>query len=221
MPLDVPCLVRAKPNNDAQASNAANRSASYANIRSRLIDWPSLMRPNNEVWLIDCTQEVHSEAILSILNEAIANSTALYDYAPRTLESMDTWFSTKQMGKCPVVGAVDARGKLLAFASWGTFRAFPAYKYTVEHSVYVHHEHREQGLGKMLMRDLIRRAQQAQLHVMIGCIDASNTASIRLHIDLGFTHAGTFKEVGFKFGTWLDVAFYQLILSTPLTPQEG
>ncbi|MDW7640215.1 N-acetyltransferase family protein, partial [Klebsiella pneumoniae] len=77
----------------------------------------------------------------------------------------------------PVIGVVDELGKLLGFASWGTFRAFPAYKYTVEHSIYIHHEHRGCGLSKVLMQALIQRAQQAQLHVLIGCIDATNQAS--------------------------------------------
>ncbi|MFX6296384.1 N-acetyltransferase family protein, partial [Acinetobacter baumannii] len=92
------------------------------------------------------------------LNEAIVNSTALYDYVPRPPQAMETWFAAKRAGGFPVVGAVDASGKLLGFASWGTFRAFPAYKYTVEHSVYVHHECRGRKLGERLLRELIRRA---------------------------------------------------------------
>lgn len=174
-----------------------------------------------ELRLIDCTEAEHSAAILAILNEAIANSTALYDYKPRTLESMATWFATKRANGFPVVGAVDAKGNLVGFASWGTFRAFPAYKYTVEHSVYIHHEHRGRGLGKLLMLELIRRARAADVHVLVGCIDASNSGSIGLHQKLGFVHAGTFSQVGFKFGRWLDAAFYQLNLETPAHPVDG
>ena len=160
-----------------------------------------------DLHLIDCTEAEHASAILDILNEAILNSTALYDYVPRPLESMNTWFATKRENNFPVIGVVDNAGKLLGFASWGTFRAFPAYKYTVEHSIYIHHEHRGAGLSKLLMQELIKRAKQAQLHVLMGCIDASNEASIGLHKKLGFEHAGTFKQVGFKFGRWLDAAF--------------
>ncbi|MDC4690882.1 N-acetyltransferase family protein [Acinetobacter baumannii] len=171
--------------------------------------------------LIDCNEAEHAAAILEILNDAIVNSTALYDYIPRSLDSMKTWFSVKRENGFPVIGVVDELGKLLGFASWGTFRAFPAYKYTVEHSIYIHHEHRGRGLSKVLMQALIQRAQQAQLHVLIGCIDATNQASIGLHEKMGFTQAGTFKQVGFKFGQWLDAAFYQLILNTPFEPLDG
>lgn len=176
---------------------------------------------NEAVCLVDCSEDAHAAAILAILNEAIAHSTALYDYAPRPPEAMAAWFATKRAHGFPVVGAVDASGKLLAFASWGTFRAFPAYKYTVEHSVYVHHEHRGQGLGKTLIAELIRRARAADLHALVGCIDASNQGSIALHERLGFTHSGTLQQVGFKFGRWLDAAFYQLLLNTPARPVDG
>ncbi|QEI07063.1 N-acetyltransferase [Pigmentiphaga aceris] len=171
--------------------------------------------------LIDCTEADHAAAILDILNDAIVNSTALYDYVPRPPEAMKTWFATKRANGFPVIGVVDEAGVLLGFASWGTFRAFPAYKYTVEHSVYVHHQHRGQGLAKHLMQALIQRAQEAQVHVLVGCIDASNVGSITLHERLGFVHTGTIKEVGFKFGKWLDAAFYQLTLATPTAPVDG
>ena len=176
---------------------------------------------NDDVRLIDCEEAIYASAILDILNEAIVNSTALYDYAPRSLQAMANWFAVKREKEFPVVGAVDASGNLLGFASWGAFRAFPAYKYTVEHSVYVHHAQRGRGLGRLLMQELVRRAREAQLHVLVGCIDASNTGSIKLHTSLGFTHSGTFPQVGFKFGRWLDAAFYQLVLNTPAQPVDG
>lgn len=173
------------------------------------------------VRFIDCVEDRHAVAILEILNDAIVNSTALYDYVPRPPEAMATWFAAKRANGFPVIGAVDASGVLMGFASWGTFRSFPAYKYTMEHSVYVHHEHRGKGLGKALMSEIIRRAREADVHALVGCIDASNEGSIGLHKGLGFTHAGTFNEVGFKFGRWLDAAFYLLILDTPAAPVEG
>lgn len=170
--------------------------------------------------VIRCTHDAHASQILDILNEAIANSTALYDYAPRTLQSMVGWFQTKAAKQFPVIGVVEG-GRLAGFASYGTFRAWPAYKYSVEHSVYVHHDHRGKGLGRVLMERLIDAAIEQQYHVMIGAIDVSNASSIRLHEQVGFVHAGTIRHAGFKFGRWLDVAFYQRILETPTHPVDG
>jgi L-amino acid N-acyltransferase len=170
---------------------------------------------------ITCNDASHAIAILDIFNDAIANSTALYDYQPRSIDSMTTWFATKAAGNFPVIGAIDATGELLGFASYGTFRAWPAYKYTIEHSVYVHKNYRGQGIGRSLLQQLIIAAQQQEYHTMIGGIDMSNTASIALHEKLGFTHAGTIKQAGFKFGRWLDLGFYQLILATPTHPIDG
>lgn len=170
---------------------------------------------------IDCTLDAHADAILDIFNEAIVNSTALYDYQPRPRESMDGWFKTKQANRFPVIGAVDEQGRLLGFASYGTFRAWPAYKYSVEHSVYVHKDHRGQGLGQLLMERLIAAARERQVHVMVGGIDIANQGSIALHEKLGFAHAGTIRQAGFKFGRWLDLGFYQLVLDTPADPVDG
>lgn len=171
--------------------------------------------------LVDCSHARHADQILAIFNDAIAASTALYDYKPRPREAMQGWFQAKQQGGFPVVGYENEAGELMAFASYGTFRAWPAYKYSVEHSVYVDGRFRGRGLGEALMRELIQRARANQVHVLIGGIDAANQGSIRLHEKLGFTHAGTIREAGFKFGRWLDLAFYQLTLDTPEKPVDG
>lgn len=171
--------------------------------------------------IVPCTYEGHADAILEIFNEAILNSTALYDYKPRTLQSMVSWFETKRAGNFPVIGVEDAAGRLLAFGSYGSFRAWPAYKYTVEHSVYVHASHRGKGLGRVVMEALISAARANDLHALMGGIDAANAASIALHERLGFQHVGTLPQVGFKFGRWLDLAFYQLLLDTPAHPVDG
>ena len=170
---------------------------------------------------VQCTFERHGAAILDILNDAIVNSTALYDYHPRQMQNMVSWFEAKRAGHFPVIGIEDTQGTLLAFGSYGTFRAFPAYKYTVEHSVYVHKDHRGHGLGAQIMQALIEAARQHGLHALIGAIDASNSGSIALHERLGFQYVGTLPQVGFKFGRWLDLAFYQLLLDTPTHPVDG
>jgi L-amino acid N-acyltransferase len=171
--------------------------------------------------LIDCTFDQHAAAMLDIFNDAIANSTALYEYKPRTMETMVNWFATKTANRFPVIAALDDDDTLMGFASWGTFRAFPANKYSVEHSVYVHKVHRGKGVSVALMRELVTRARAAELHTLIGGIDATNDVSISLHKKLGFTHAGTIQHAAFKFGRWLDLAFYQLILETPNNPVDG
>jgi L-amino acid N-acyltransferase YncA len=169
---------------------------------------------------VQCTAQQHAAPILEILNEAIANTTALYEYQPRTLESIRSWFADKAAGRFPVIGAAEG-GTLLGFATYGTFRARAAYKYTVEHSVYVHTDHRGRGIGKALMHELIAAARQQQYHVLVGGIDIANGVSVAMHERLGFTHAGTIRQAAYKFGRWLDLGFYQLILETPESPADG
>lgn len=171
--------------------------------------------------LVPCTYERHAPSILAIFNDAIATSTALYDYRPRQPASMVGWFEAKRAGGFPVIGLEDAAGTLLGFGSYGSFRAWPAYKYTVEHSIYVHQASRGRGLGRVLLRELIAAARRQDKHALMGGIDASNQASVALHESLGFRHVGTLPQVGFKFGRWLDLAFYQLLLDTPLAPVDG
>jgi L-amino acid N-acyltransferase len=175
----------------------------------------------NAPTIVRCNFERHAEAILEIFNDAILHSTALYDYQPRTLQNMVAWFDAKRAGDFPVIGIEDSEGVLVGFGSYGTFRAWPAYKYTVEHSVYVHKDHRGRGLGRTVMLELIAAARGNDVHAMIGGIDASNAGSIALHEQLGFKHVGTLAQVGFKFGGWLDLAFYQLLLDTPAHPVDG
>jgi phosphinothricin acetyltransferase len=170
--------------------------------------------------VIQCSAAIHAPAVLEILNEAIRNSTALYEYKARTAADMASWFAEKAAGGFPVIGMQEA-GVLLGFATYGTFRARAAYKYTVEHSVYVHEDHRARGVGKALLQELIARAREQQYHVLVGGIDVANAVSVRLHQRLGFTHAGTIRQSAFKFGRWLDLGFYQLVLDTPTQPVDG
>jgi L-amino acid N-acyltransferase len=171
--------------------------------------------------IVTCDAARHSAPILAIFNDAIANSTALYDYKPRALESMVSWFDAKTKGRYPVIGVENDAGELMGFASFGPFRNWPAYKYSVEHSIYVDARFRGQGLGRVLLKEIIAAAEKQDYHVMVGGIDAANGVSIKLHESLGFTHAGTVQHAGFKFGRWLDLAFYQLILRTPAAPVDG
>ena len=133
---------------------------------------------------------------------------------------MMSWFETKQRGDFQIIGVVNDDGALMGFGSYGVFRTNRAYKYTIEHSLYVSQQFRGQGVGRMLLRELIAAAQRQDYHVMVGVIDSQNGASISLHRSYGFEHAGTVRQAGYKFGRWLDVEFHQLILSNPQHPVE-
>ena len=170
--------------------------------------------------IISCTKE-HSSAILEILNEAILNSTALYDYVPRGPETMNPWFDIKIKNNFPVIGLMSDEDDLLAFGTYGTFRAWPAYKYSVEHSLYVHKDHRGKGYGKIILQQLIQDAKSKDYHNLIAGIDSQNISSIKLHEASGFVFSGRIKHAGYKFSRWLDLDFYQLLLSTPDHPREG
>jgi L-amino acid N-acyltransferase len=164
--------------------------------------------------VIRCGRE-HLEAIRGIYNHEIVHTTALYEYEPRSIETMAAWWAAKQAAGLPVLGIEAEPGVLAGFASWGPFRPFPAYGHTVEHSVYVDSRFRVRGIGRALLASLIEEACDRNLHTLVGVIDATNAASIGLHRRLGFTHSGTVREAGFKFGRWLDVEYWQLILATP------
>jgi phosphinothricin acetyltransferase len=158
-------------------------------------------------------------AILAIYNDAILTTTAVYDYQPHTLAMRQAWYDAKVAGGWPLFVADDA-GAVVGFSSLGPFRAWAAYKYTVENSVYVAADRRGQGIGKLLLPPLIDAARRMEMHAIIAGIDATNVASYRLHQSFGFVEVAHFREVGYKFGRWLDLKFLELLLATPHKPQE-
>ena len=161
------------------------------------------------------------EAIRAIYNDAILHTTALYEYQPRSAETIHAWWRAKQQAGYPVLGVERADGTLAGFASWGPFRPFPAFKYSVEHSVYVAADSRGEGIGRRLLEAIVAEALRHEIHLLVGAIDATNTASLALHRALGFEHAGTIRSAGFKFGRWLDLEFWQRSLPTPHRPVDG
>lgn len=150
-------------------------------------------------------------ALLSIYNDIILHTTAVYDYEPHTLEMRKQWFETKKQQGFPVFVA-EEKGRILGFSSIGPFRAWAAYKYSAENSVYVAAEARGKGIGKLLIPPLIAAAKNLQLHTIIAGVDAANESSLRLHRSFGFEEVAHFKQVGWKFERWLDLKFLQLIL---------
>ena len=149
--------------------------------------------------------------MLEIYNDVILNTTAVYNYDPHTLQMRTEWFETKQQQGFPVFVA-EENNVILGFSTIGPFRAWQAYKFTVENSVYVKADCRGKGVGKLLMPPLIDAAKKLGLHAIVAGIDATNEVSIALHKQFGFTEVAHFKEVGYKFDRWLDLKFLELIV---------
>jgi L-amino acid N-acyltransferase YncA len=158
--------------------------------------------------------------ILEIYNDAILNTTAVYTYDPLTVEMLNQWYKEKQDKGLPVFVA-EIGGRVAGFASYGPFRPWPAYKYSVEHSIYVNKDFRRQGIAKKLLRVLIDKAEASGLHTIVAGIDSANVVSISLHREFGFREAGMLAQVGYKFGRWLDLQFMQLILSNDISRNEN
>jgi phosphinothricin acetyltransferase len=152
-----------------------------------------------------------AETIVAILNYYILNSTALYDYDIRTTEMQQTIFDEKLKKGFPVIVAtIDER--IVGFGYYSEFRFREAYKFTVEHSVYVVQGEHGNGIGNILLQNLIDLAKQQKLHTMIAVIDSENQNSIRFHEQFGFEIAGNIKESGYKFDRWLHSIIMQLML---------
>ncbi|WP_159023817.1 GNAT family N-acetyltransferase [Formosa sp. L2A11] len=149
--------------------------------------------------------------ILDILNYEILNSTVLYDYKERTFEQQLKWFKQKEADKMPVLIAENENG-VIGFGTYGIFRPWDAYLFSIEHSIYVNNNSRGIGIGKQLLSKLIELAKEQKYHTMIAGVDSSNEGSVEFHKKFGFKEIGTFKEVGFKFDKWLDLKFLQLLL---------
>ena len=158
--------------------------------------------------------------LLEIYNDIILTTTAVFEYRPHTLDMREQWFETKKEQGFPVIVA-EEENEIVGFSSFGPFRNWAAYKYSVENSVYVSKQRRGRGIGKLLLAPLIGEAKQLQMHTIIASIEATNETSLRLHKSLGFEEVAHFKQVGFKFGRWLDLKFLQLILNEPNNPVEA
>ena len=160
-------------------------------------------------------------AMTAIYNEVVANSTAIYNDKPSTLDERREWFRVRSGGGWPVLAAL--RGdEVVGYASFAEFRgAWPGYLFSVEHSVYVHADCRQQGIGSTLVQALLPIAAAMDKHVMIGGIDAANEGSLRMHQRLGFERVAHFREVGRKFGRWLDLVFMQRFLDGPGATRAG
>ena len=149
-------------------------------------------------------------ALLEIYNREVLESTATLDAEPRSLTDQRQWLADRSGGHVVIVVEVD--GVVAGFASLSPFKARAAYRPTVENSVYVAPGNQRRGLGRALMAELIDRARLHGFHSIIARIAEGNPGSIALHEALGYTVVGVEREVGRKFGRWLDVTELQLML---------
>jgi len=156
-------------------------------------------------------------AILPIHNQAVRETTAVWNSIESDLAGRETWLAERQAAGFPVLVA-EIDGSVAGFASFGHFRAWPGYRFTVEHSVYVAAEKQGQGVGRALLAALIERARANGKHAMIAGIEAGNAGSIALHTALGFREVGRLPQVGAKFDRWLDLIFLQLTLDERAAP---
>jgi L-amino acid N-acyltransferase len=150
------------------------------------------------------------DAILAIYNDAVIHTTATYDYEPRTMDAQRQWLEAKRAQNFPVLVGLEA-GTVSGFASYGRFRPWAAYLYTVENSIYVAPERRGRGIGTAILGPLLESARSRGFHAMVAGIDATNEASLKLHAKFGFEKVAHFHEVGWKFERWLDLVFLERI----------
>jgi L-amino acid N-acyltransferase YncA len=170
-----------------------------------------MIRPANEADL---------PGILSIYNDVIISSTAVYTDSPVPLQERKAWLDARRAQRYPVLVSVDGPD-VMGFASFGDFRPWPGYRHTVEHTVHVRRDRRGSGIGGRLVRELFPLAIALGKHVMIAGVDASNEASLRFHERLGFEKVAHFREVGHKFGRWLDLVFLQRFLNDRELPNSN
>ncbi|MGL2986038.1 N-acetyltransferase family protein [Flavobacterium sp. RSSA_27] len=156
-------------------------------------------------------QTEDTQAILDIINYNILHSTALYDYNIRTYEQQKAILEDKLAKSFPVIVA-EVDGQVVGFGMYSEFRFREAYKFTVEHSVYVANEFHGKGIGNLLLAELITLAKAQKLHTMIAVIDSENQGSVLFHEKFGFQTVGIIKESGYKFDRWLHSVFMQLLL---------
>lgn len=149
-------------------------------------------------------------AINDIYNHYVLTSTCTYEEEPVSLAAREEWFAGHDERHPVTVAELD--GRVVGWASLSLHRVRSAYRYSVENSVYIDREHHRRGLGAALLTDLIARARDLGYHTLVAGCDSAQTASIGLHERHGFERVAHFRQVGFKFGRWLDVIFLQRML---------
>jgi L-amino acid N-acyltransferase len=180
-------------------------------LRSTIIPVHSVIRQTMK-FQVRPADSADLRAILEIYNEAVANTTASYDYEPRSMDRQAGWFDEHMAAGLPVFVAVDDAGTVLGWGSLSRFHDRKGFRFTVENSLYVRPSAQKQGIGGRLLAAIVVAAQELKLVAVIAAVDAENAASIRLHEKHGFEQVGHFKKVGYKFDRWLDVVYLEKLV---------
>jgi phosphinothricin acetyltransferase len=159
------------------------------------------------------------DQITAIYNDVLANSTAIYSDRPATVEERISWWRGRIAQGFPVLVAAEA-AHIAGFATFGDFRAWPGYRFTVEGTVHITSGSRGQGIGTELLRAILARAKAMGKHIMIAGVDSENAASLRFLERFGFEPAGHLREVGYKFDRYLDLVFLQYWITPPVGAAE-
>ena len=156
-----------------------------------------------------------AEPIMAIYNREVTTSTATFDLVPRSLADQREWLAARSGAFSAIVAVLDGEadgGQVVGFASLSPYKERAAYRTTVEDSVYVHRDHTGRGIGRLLLDRLVDIARDSGFHSVIARIEAGGAASRALHAACGFDLVGVERQVGRKFGRWLDVAVMQIVL---------
>jgi L-amino acid N-acyltransferase YncA len=154
------------------------------------------------------------DEITAIYNEVLTNSTAIYNDQPASVSNRIDWWRVRIEQHNPVLVATDGE-KICGFGSYGDFRSWPGYRYTVEGTVHIASGLRGKGVGSLLLNALIAEARHAGKHSMIAGVDSENAASLRFLERFGFERVGHLREVGFKFDRFLDLVLLQCWITPP------
>lgn len=158
--------------------------------------------------------------ITAIYNSIVLSSTAIYNDQPSTIEERAEWWIRRVEKGFPVIVAVEADA-VLGYGSFGEFRSWPGYRFTVEGTVHIREDVRGRGIGKQLLVELLARARAMGKHVVVAGVDSENEASLQFLKAQGFVHAGQLREVGFKFGRYLNLNFLQYWLTDSKPPENN
>ena len=171
--------------------------------------------PTSADMVVRLATERDLPAISDIYNYYVKTSTATFQTEAETVSDRQKWFEDHDPDVHPVVVCCssDDDGKIVGWASLSSWNKRQAYDRTTEVSVYVHKDHHRKGIGKSLMVFMVEKARQLGYHVLLGVACTESVGSVKLQEQLGFERVGCFRQVGYKFDRWLDVAYYQLFLN--------